>query len=383
MQPLLTDARTLLTPTLTSTQVVNIIQNTAAPIISAGMEVLDLSLNVIEDVSGDLAGGSITRNSYADLHSAATLNVTRDLDWGADIVRPYYVMSDGVRSARFNLGAYFVNTPERSLSEIPITYAVTGYDMLLRLAQPVGDAFSIGAGDNYLQVIEGIILARGYTQYVIDQSRAATVAPGPRAWVLDDNTTWLNIVNALLASIGYQGIWADWDGRLRCEPYILPQDRDTEWTYSTDPQTTMLSNERTIVRDFFDAPNRWVFYRTNLADGVAPVEGNGVWTYQNDSVGDTSVDARGGLVITKVMGIDAADQAALMATGMITIQADTDIPEVHNVKSFPNPLHWHFDKILLYDDTGNYTADAQVTNWTLALPPSTDDMQMSWTLVTR
>lgn len=377
MQPLVTPERA----SLTSAQVIDLIQNTPAPIISAGAEIVDLSLNVLEDISGDLAGGSVSRNSYADLHASASLQITRDLDWGADLIRPYYVMSNGLISARFNLGVYHVNTPDRSLTALPITYDVTGYDMLLRLSKPVGDAYSIAAGDNYLAVVESILLARGYTQYVIDQSRAATVAPGPRAWVLDDTTTWLTIVNNLLASIGYQGIWADWDGRLRCEPYIVPQDRDIEWTYSTDPATTMLSNDRTISRDYFDAPNRWVFYRTNLADGTAPVEGDGIWTYQNDSIGDTSVEARGGLVITKTLGIDAADQAALMATGQITIAADMDIPEVHNVKSFPNPLHWHFDKITLLDPSGSYVNDAQCTSWDLQLPPSLDDMQQNWTIV--
>jgi hypothetical protein len=377
VQPFVTPVRSH----LSAGQVVELIQDSPSLIVSSGLEIIDLSLNVLEDISDDLAGGSIARNSYADLHAAATLNVTRQLDWGADIVRPYYVLDNGTVSARFNLGAYHINTPAWSLAETPATFDVTGYDMLLRLAQPVGDAFSISTGANYLEVIEGILVQRGYTAYVIDQDRATTVAPSTRAWAFDESITWLTIVNDLLASIGYQGIWADWDGRLRCQPYLLPTDREAEWYYSDDPDTTMLSTEREYARDFFEAPNRWVYYRTNSAEDDPPVEGDGIYTYQNDNVGDTSVQARNGLVITRVVGADAADQAALIAQANIGITADMTIPTLINVKTSPNPLHWHFDRLMLQDDAASRVADVQCTSWSLALAPSTEDMQQSWTVI--
>lgn len=377
MQPYVTPERAH----LTADQVRSLIQDSPAVQVSSGLEIVDLGLNVVADVSDDLAGGSITRNSYAELHATAQLSITRALDWGADLVRPYYVLDDGTISARFNLGVYHVNTPAKPKIAQPPTFDVTGYDMLLRLAKPVGDAYSIKYGDPYLQIVEEILVARGYTQYVIDQTRATTTAPGPRAWVLDEQTTWLTIVNDLLTSIGYQGIWADWDGRLRVQPYIIPQDRDIEWLYSDDPETTMLSQEQEELYDFFDAPNRWVFYRTNQAEQDPPVEGDGIYTYQNDAVGDTSVLARGGLVIPRVVGLDVADQAALVAAGQITISADMDIPTVQNLKTFPNPLHWHFDKLTLLDEGSTRLGDYQCTSWTLQLAPNLDDMQQSWTQV--
>jgi len=368
---------------LTADQVKALVQDSPAVQLSAGAEIIDLDLNVLEDFSDDLAGGQITRDSFAELHATAQLQVARDLAWGADIVRPYMVMSDGTISARFNLGAYHVNTPKKVTGQTPPLHDVTGYDMLFRLRQKVGDAYAISAGVDYLATIEDILLSRGYTQYVIDQSRAGTVAPGSRAWVLDDNITWLTIVNDLLSSIGYQGIWADWDGRLRCQSYILPQDRDVEWFYSDDPETTMLSPGREEDRDFFEAPNRWVFYRTNLPEGSAPVEGNGLYIYQNDAVGDTSIEARRGLVIPEVVGVDAADQAALVSAALIRISADMNIPTVQNVQTFPNPLHWHFDKITLTDEVRSSVADYQCTSWALNLPPDLNDMSQTWTAISR
>lgn len=379
MQPYVTPVRAH----LTADQVVDLIQNSPALTVSAGLEIVGLDLVALEDISGDLAGGSVSRNSYAELHSSADLSVTRTLDWGADLVRPYYVMSDGSTTARFNLGTYHINTPSWSKVEVPPTFQVTGYDMLLRLAQPVGDAYSIAAGANYLEEIETIIAGRGYQRYIIDQARAGTLAPSTRAWAFDETITWLTIVNNLLASIGYQGVWADWDGRLRCEPYIRPAERSPEWWYSDDPATTMLGVDREYRRDFFDAPNRWVFYRTDTAEGEPPVEGNGVYTYQNDRIGDTSVQARNGLVITRVAGVDAADQGALIAQANISIQADMDVPMSVSVKTSPNPLHWHFDRLVLQDDNGLTVADAQTTQWSLPLAPSSEDMEQSWTIISR
>jgi hypothetical protein len=178
-------------------------------------------------------------------------------------------------------------------------------------------------------------------------------------------------------------VWADWDGRLRCEPYILPAERSIEWVYSDDPDTTMLALDRTISHDYFSAPNRWVYYRTNAAEDDPPVEGDGIYTYQNDSLGETSVQARNGLVITKPVGVDAADQPALISQAQIGIQADMDIPTLTHVKTAPNPLHWHFDRLFVQDAQGLVFSDEQCTAWNLPLPSGEEaaDMEQSWTLI--
>lgn len=358
-----------------------LLQEAPSVTMSAGMELVDMNLNVLEDRSGDLAGGSITRQSYADLHAAANLRITGLLDWGANLVRPYVTLTDGTITARFNLGVYNLASPVRSLAESPTTYDVQGYDMLLRLAQPVGNSYAIVAGDAYLTKVEEILISVGYVAYIIDQTSIAKVAPGTRAWAFDDSTTWLKIVNDLLSAIGYQGIWADWDGRLRCAPYIQPISRGPEWYYSDDQATTMMSTDRSITHDVFAAPNRWVFYRTGMAEGEAPVDGAGMYTYINQSLGDTSVDARGGMIITKVVGLDAADQSSLIASGDITINADMTTPTIVNVKTFVNPLHWHFDRIFVQDSQGIPLFDAQCTSWEITLPPSSDDMTQDWAVL--
>jgi hypothetical protein len=277
-----------------------------------------------------------------------------------------------------------VSTPAQSLAQQPVTYAVEGYDLLLRLHQVVGDAYSVPAGAAYLDTIEQILINQGYLLYIIDRTSAAKLTPSARTWAFDESITWLSVVNDLLAAVGYMGIWSDWNGYLRATPYVLPVSRAPEWVYDDDPATTMLSTDRAVTRDFFNSPNKWVFYRSNLSDGDAPVEGNGIYTYVNQSTGDTSIDARDGLIITKPLAVDVADQASLVAAAQITISADMDIPTTIQVKTSPNPLHWHFDRLFIADaDSPVPFGDVQCTSWTLALPPDTSDMQLSLSVISR
>jgi hypothetical protein len=362
---------------LTAEQVVGLIQDAPGVIIGSGLEIIDLGLNVIEDISADLAGGSVSRSSYATLHGSCKLGISRDLAWGSVLLRPYYTMTDGITLARFNLGAYYTSTPARELEQTPVTFDVDGFDMLLALDDPVGSSYAIDAGRAYLAEVEAILLALGYTAYAIDQTAAAKVLPTARVWVLDDNLSWLTIVNDLLAAVGYAGIWSDWDGRLRVNPYILPSGRGPEWTYNADRVTAMLGSSRSIVRDFFRTPNRWVFRRGNDMDGPAPVEGNGVYTVLNQDQGDTSIDGRGGRVITRAEALDVADHESLVSTADRLIDDDKRIAVKLTLTTFPNPLHWHFDRLHVDDPRMAGVSEILGTSWTL--PLTGGDQTHEWT----
>lgn len=374
MQPLVTPVR----DHLTADQVVALIRDASAVSFAGGCELLTgLDLMVAEDFTTDLSGGSVSRQSYANLHANARLAIARELEWASAIVRPYITISDGSDTARFNLGAYYTSTPARDVTEFPYVYDVDCYDLLSILDDPVGDAYAVAEGTGYLAAVEDILISRGVQVYLIDQTNTATLLPTDRVWPFADNITWLTIINDLLAAIGYQGIWTDWDGMMRCQPYRTPSDRGPEWTYDADPLTSMLGR-RSIQRDFYDAPNRWIFVRSNNTDNVAPVEGNGKYTFVNEQVGETSVQSRG-RIITKVVSLDAADQNTLVAAAQITIDADMQVPGKVTVSTFPNPLHWHFDMVYLADPAFGIPVSALSTQWSLPLDGS--DMTHEWTLV--
>lgn len=374
MQPLVTPVRSH----LTADQVVDIIQNSSGVRISSGCELLTgMDLMVAEDFTDDFQGGSINRQSYANLHATATLSIVRELPWPNAIVRPYMVMNDGTNTAKFYLGSYFTNTPARPAWEFPVTYSVQCYDLLTVLADPVGDAFSVGEGQSYLAAVEAILQGRGIVKYYIDQSASGSVLPTDRTWPIDEQTTWLTIVNDLLGAIGYAGVYTDWEGVFRCVQYISPRQRGSEWEYNTDASTSMLG-QRESERDFYGAPNRWVFVLSNNTDGPAPTEGAGKYTFVNQFEGDTSVDSRG-REITKVVLVDAADHNAMVAAAQVTIDADMQIPIKIRANTAPNPLHWHFDMMYLVDPSLGVPVQAMGTQWTLPLDGS--DMSHEWTVI--
>lgn len=363
---------------LSAAQVESLIRDTAALKTSAGVELLDIGLNVLADLTDVFAGGTVSRSSYATLHGTATLHVAQTLDWGTAILRPYMILNDGVTFARFNLGAYLTSSPREEVGEAPATHEIAGYDILHWLNTPVGEAFSVDAGTGYLAAAETILTTQGIVAYQIDQTRADAVLPTARIWPLDANTTWLNIVNDLTSAIGYQGIWSDWNGALRIVPYVNPTDRATEWLYDTDPLTSMLG-QRVAVRDFFNAPNRWVFYWSADPSGAQPVEGAGVYTFVNEATGPTSRAARNRTITAAPQQVDAVDQTALIALAQSRIDADLRLMTTFEMTTAPNPLHWHFDRVTVDDPELGILPDALVTKWDL--PLDGEDMTQSWSLL--
>lgn len=347
--------------------------------VDSGLEVVDANLTVLGDISDELSGGEVARQAYADIHGSATFELTRELNWGSAMVRPYVTISDtrGL-SQRFNLGVYFTSIPQRALATKPIVYQVAGFDVLLLLQTPIGAAYSVAVGAKYLDTVESILSSLGVTKYRIDPEKKDLVLPAAKVFPLDEQTTWLTVVNTLLNEIGYRGIYTDWDGYFICDPYRDPSSRPSEWTYDTGQYTSMVSVQRLVTHDYFEAPNRWVAVRTNNAEGTTPVEGAGIFTYVNEFGDETSVTSRG-RIITKVMGIDAADQPSLELAARRAIEADRAVSTIIEVETSPNPLHWHFDRLTYNDPDYGPATQVMGRQWTLALDGSR--MSQSWGVV--
>jgi hypothetical protein len=371
----------------TAAQVSYLIEQSSSPQIDKGLELLTgFDLNVDSDISDRLISGSVSRSNYADIHGSATFALDQPLDWGNSLVRPYYLMT-GPTSAtartlttmKFYLGAFFTDSPDEDASSYPPTWDVTGYDILSILDDPIGDDYAVDLGEDPLAHVESILLGRGITQYKIDQDATGKLLGSPLVYAMTDNTTWLTVVNDLLAYVGYQSIWTDWNGVFRAQTYTTPALRGSEWFLGIDVADTLMTQRRKIARDFYDAPNRWVFYRSNNTDAVGPSDGAGRFEYINNSQGETSIEARGGRTITKVVSLDIADQVSLESAAQATIDADMAIPTTFSIETAPLPLVWHFDKFTVNDPALGAAQDVLGSTWTLALDGS--DMTHEWTAI--
>lgn len=355
-----------------------LIRTNPSMLIGAGLDLLDRSLNVIADLGEHLQDGEVSRANFDTMHGSFSFTLATQLAWGSAIVRPYLLVGgEGMATMRFNLGAYFTNTPDYTTGSDPTIYNVQGYDLLDALNTQVGDSYAVQAGVDYLTAIETILLNQGYTKYTIDSARSGTLLPEAKGWAATENATWLIIVNDLLSAIGYRGIFSDWDGQLVCSPYQSPEERATEWTYDDGEYTSELGPQQTIKHDFSVTPNRWVAIRTNMAEGVSPTDGDGIATYQNDSDGETSVEGRG-RVITKRIEFEAADQTALQTKLMQAVAADKTVSTSIDAETTPNPLHWHFD-ILTIHTAELGTVKVRENSW--KLPLSGGMMQHEWAVI--
>jgi hypothetical protein len=362
---------------LTEDQVWHLIRLAPSVIVGRGCEVTDLAQDDVEDLGADFMGGSVERQAYATLHGGGRLAIHRTLAWGWAVVRPYMTISDGQDTARFNLGAYFTSNPSRARTGG--AYDVQVVDLLYPLNFPAGDAYSINAGDFVLERVEAILFERGYTKVIVDQSRADAVAPDARTWAMDKAINWLTIVNELLAMIGYQGVWSDWNGYLRCQAYSRPVERPYEMYLPADRWESINGLDAEVSFDFHDAPNRWVGVRSNNPEDVAPIEGAGVYTYENAASGPTSIEGRRGMVITRQESFDIATQADLVTAVQSMADADMSIPTTIATTTSPLPLAWHFDRYLVDDPEIGPPSEVVGTSWSLPLDGGA--MAHTWTVL--
>lgn len=406
MQPLTAAPR----DSLTVTQVVDLLTGAGVVRYDRGLEVLDASLNVVGDLTADFQGGSVVRTMNATIHGTCNLNVASDIDYGTQLVRPYMTVSDGLIEARFNLGVYRLVKPQTDYSTSPITNAVTGSDRLVLLDRPVGDAYVVASGTGYLDAVRTVWADAGMdpATLLLDGTAAASVLPTAQSWPLlatgttadvgpadatgdaQQATTWLRIINDLLAAISYRGLWCDWDGLGRSGPYATPSERAVEFTFDFDDLLrTVVAIGRTKALSQTDIVNKWIFQQSNLVDGtgepVEATEGAGQYTVTNSSTGPTSVDAQGGLEWVSVVQLDAADQASLVAQGDAVVSAALADATVFSVSTAPFPAAWHWD-VYSYSDVlaAGGAVKVEETEWTLSLGDSTTppaDMTRIWAAI--
>lgn len=342
-----------------------------ALLVAPGMELLAADLTVIGDLSGDLLDGTVEHNLLAPIHRTCNLTLSRDLAWGVDLVRPYTVLTDTVSkvSARFDLGVFTLTTPADALGETVPAYSVQGYDRLYLLDRPVGDSYTTGT--NVLTAVKQAVTDAGLSGVLLDGTASAATLPVGLSFPLVTEqrgadgrtdrsgvTTWLNVVNDLLATVGYRSLWADERGVFRSGPYVEPTARPSEFTFDADERATLVGQDRTRVQDKWRAVNRWVFVRRNLGGDPppAPTEGAGIYVVPNGT---------GLLTRAKIVpDVDVVDQAALVAYGDRVVADDRrGVAPKLTITTGPLPVAGHADVVTYRDRALGQPVKCQAVRW--------------------
>lgn len=344
--------------------------------VAAGLDLLDSGNRFVADISDDLLGGSISRDNYAAVHGAARLQILRELAWGRDRVRPWMTVTDGIDSARFNLGVFVMTTPELKRGEEPATFDVQGYDLLHLLQDGPGDTYVTTSGTTYLQAARDVVAASGIgTTVQMDGTLGNTPLPKSMVWALDESggASWLTIINDLLAAINYVGVWADEDGVLRSGPFAPVESRPTDWVLDTsDDSTNIVGDDRTLKMDVWGAPNWWKFVRSRM--DTRPVVGDGVYLPAVNANPAQPESTRVGRIVRKVVFLDAADRSVLEAQGDRIVAEDLAVARTFDLAVDPLPCMGHRDVFRLRDAGTDDKVEA--ASWDLNLDGSPGSLRL-------
>lgn len=376
--------------------------------IGVGAEVLNADLSVAEDISSavDNTSGDVNWQGSARIHRdlAITLALSDELAWGNTLLRVYRTVTSLTTglAARVNRGVFCLTAAPRPLGSViydpasrlwnKYAFATTGQDRLYLLDREVGYSYVQpltvgGATVTVGQAIANVYAACGITGFLIDSSRSSTPLPQPMTYPLlpssDDSgsssrlgavsdpqliapadssgaTTWLDILNDLNALVTYEPVWCDENGYLRHTPYVDPAVAPVVGTLDADAPGNILDPDRTVTRDLWAAPNRWIGIWSNMPDDGSgnpqqPTEANGgIVIVQNDSTGPSSIAALGGVpagLRPRSFQITAATADDVAA--QIEAQQAADMRTVTQLalSTLPYPAAGHFD-VFTYRDSG-------------------------------
>lgn len=331
--------------------------------VRSGLELLDNTGTVIDpDISEYLLGGSVKRDGFRPVHATCRLDLSIELQWTSQRVRPYMTLGDGTTEQTWYLGQFLLATPRKPVGEVPVVFRVDGYDLMHIPGTPVGAGYTVASGTGYLAAAQSALEAAGNVTAVIDQTSAASTLSAAWSWALVEEASYRRIATDLLAAVGYRAPYADRDGAIRSEPYLSPGSRPV-----TIELTSGLVEELEEETDTFDIPNRWVGVNDDPTQTL-PAEGAGLYTLVNQSDGPTSIDQRGYTKTAPIIRVsDVATQAALEAVVKEKAEADR-APYTHlRVRTGPLPVLWHQDVVRVNVPERGGAIRCVSTSWELDL----------------
>lgn len=261
-------------------------------------------------------GGSLGWQKNQAIKGQGSLNVkqTDDGDLLNVLIRPVLTL-DGVDSP---FGLWVPSFPKKSFVSSGWTGTVDLVSMEALLSYTSAASVvntddsitvTIDAGTVLTDWITAFLTRMGFTQFAVQAS--STTNDAPLSWTQGE--TALQVLNSVLQdSLGYSSIYSDMSGTLRCDPYVLPQDRPESFTgrrpFDVDGNPRFLT-----AFDFTDnAPNVPNQVRA-VGQPVGWLPGQTAVSVNNDPSSPYSVASRGFVVEKIYSNVSALSQDAVQA----------------------------------------------------------------------
>lgn len=223
-------------------------------------------LNYEENKIGELTclGGNLGLNSLAQIKRKAKLNFKenefKDVDWLNNKIQPFMLLKNGEQWIEYPLGVLHISSPERKTINGRIERQTDCYDSTLTLLEDRLDSrVLIKKGTNYIEAITSIINDAGIRKTNITKSNGELNTNKE----YEIGTNRLDIANELLKELNYTSIWVDEMGYLTSSPYILPEQRESDYSYIENDISIRLADSSVEELDLFSVPNKFIIVASN------------------------------------------------------------------------------------------------------------------------
>ncbi len=211
---------------------------------------------------------TISYSSLGRLKQKATINMCEVVDVN-NRIQVIHVL-DGVEKP---LGTFLLSTPRQNIDDMYTQIAMECYSTLWLLdVNKLTERLYVAEGTNVVNECIRLLTGYGVEISITESSKTTSV---PREWEI--GISILDVVNDLLGTINYTSLYVDGTGSYMAKPYILPEDREIDFTYNEEDEDNIVLPNMGNELDFFDIPNVWVKYVNN------PQTPNLTATYENNN----------------------------------------------------------------------------------------------------
>lgn len=259
-------------------------------------------------------GFSFENNLHATVRSGGSCiwQGAEDVDWMTHRLRAHQRVSHRGQELSWTVGTFIVESPTRVLTDYSRgAQQLQLFDAMYRLdvqTSTVGE-WVAPKGANIIATVRHL-LDRQSIPHAIEDSDETFASQ--MSW--EAGTTYLRMVNDMLAAAGFTAIWADPQGVLRSGPARPAAARGVAWTFRDDSTALRYAPDVTHNRDTYSIPNEVVLVARSDDPDTPPLSASA-----RDTTSPYGTAARG-MVITRVEEVDAGSETVLQTRAPLRLE---------------------------------------------------------------
>ena len=322
---------------------------------------IDFEGQIVEDVSDRFVaqGSYIRRDSTAEIDGSAVFMFSdvSAFDFGRHMLAASVEVTDtlGREDARlWRMGNWVLQPPDIYLGSNELV-EVNCLDAVSLVSTRLERVFSVTPGTNVSRVITSLLRRHGIAglEGVVDEQGNALTIPFELStygnWNITDPVTYLQVINQLLETSTYVGMYADRHGRLASYPWTPLKQLYPRWDFDYTrrggshivPPTRRMGQREQI-------PNIWVGIASSLDQAG---EGQGQvarLTLRAGTGSPYSVEAQGGRRNPRVYNLKVGSVEELSETLLQLQEEDITRAERVEIHCGPIPSLWQADPVRVH-----------------------------------